>query len=130
MRRRTEPLLEDLPDTGSLRGDLLALVQRMFDEHGGRRRRADVRPRRGGPGRRRSSAASWRPTPHEQKLRSVASIVSRAQARGELRPAPIPGLLLQVAPGVALFHQMSGEPLDADFAEHLVDRILIPLLRP
>ena len=31
MRRRTEPVLEDLPDTGSLRGDLLALAQRMFD---------------------------------------------------------------------------------------------------
>ena len=31
MRRRAEPVLEDLPDTGSLRGDLLALVQRMFD---------------------------------------------------------------------------------------------------
>ena len=31
MRRRAEPVLEDLPDTGSLRGDLLALAQRMFD---------------------------------------------------------------------------------------------------
>ena len=25
---------------------------------------------------------------------------------------------------------MSGEPLDTAFADHLVDRILIPLLRP
>jgi hypothetical protein len=38
-------------------------------------------------------------------------------------------VILQVAPGVVLFHQMSGEPSDAAFAEHLVDRILIPLLR-
>jgi AcrR family transcriptional regulator len=30
IRRRTEPALEDLPDTGSLRGDLLTLAQRMF----------------------------------------------------------------------------------------------------
>src|ERR1700752_4704934 len=29
MRRRSEPVLEDLPDSGSLRGDLLTLVQRM-----------------------------------------------------------------------------------------------------
>jgi len=31
MRRRSEPILEDLPDTGSLRSDLLALALRMFD---------------------------------------------------------------------------------------------------
>ena len=30
MRRRTEPFVEDLPDTGSLRGDLLGLAERMF----------------------------------------------------------------------------------------------------
>src|SRR5579863_5183615 len=29
IRRRTEPTLADLPDTGSLRGDLLALVELM-----------------------------------------------------------------------------------------------------
>jgi hypothetical protein len=67
---------------------------------------------------------------HEHKLRPVISIVNRAEARGELRPGVDPSLVLQVAPGVALFHQISGEPLDAAFAEHLVDRVLIPLLRP
>jgi hypothetical protein len=67
---------------------------------------------------------------HEQKLRSIASILARAEARGELPAGVDPSLVLQVAPGVALFHQISGEPLDAAFAEHLVDRVLIPLLRP
>ena len=66
---------------------------------------------------------------HEQKIRSVTEIVSRAEARGEIASGSNPELILQVAPGVALFHQMSGQPLDAAFAEHLVDRILIPLLR-
>ncbi len=60
----------------------------------------------------------------------MAAIVSRAEARGELPPGADPKLILEVAPGVALFHQISGEPLDAAFAEHLVDRVLIPLLRP
>jgi hypothetical protein len=67
---------------------------------------------------------------HDHKLRSVTSIVSRAESRGELAPGADPELILQVTPGVALFHQMSGEPLDAAFADHLVDRVLIPLLRP
>jgi hypothetical protein len=63
-------------------------------------------------------------------MRSVTEIVSRAVTRGEVPDGTDPELILEVAPGVALFHQMSGQPLDAAFAEHLVDRILIPLLRP
>jgi hypothetical protein len=67
---------------------------------------------------------------HEQKIRSIAEILARAETRGEVAPGVDPALVLQVAPGVALFHQMSGEPLDAAFAEHPVDRIVIPLLHP
>jgi AcrR family transcriptional regulator len=128
MRRRTEPFAEDLPDTGSLRGDLLGLAARMFAGING----ADG-------GLMCGLAVAVRSDPrfgqllaahtYEQKLRSMAEVVSRAQARGELAPGADPKLILEVAPGVALLHQMSGEPLDAAFAEHLVDRILIPLLR-
>ena len=66
---------------------------------------------------------------HEHKLRAMSLITSRAQDRGELPPTADPSLLLQVAPGMALFRQMNGESLDASFAEHLVDHILIPILR-
>jgi AcrR family transcriptional regulator len=129
MRRRSEPVLEDLPDSGSLRGDLLTLVQRMFDGmngvDGGLMCGLAVAVRNDAEfGRLMSSHL------HEQKLRTVASIIARAEARGELPPGVDPSLVLQVAPGVALFHSISGEPLDAAFAEHLVDRVLIPLLRP
>jgi AcrR family transcriptional regulator len=129
MRRRTEPALDDLPDTGSLRGDLLSLIQRMFASING----ADG-------GLICGLAVAVRSDPefgrllavhtHDHKMRSVAEIVSRAVTRGEVPHGTDPELILEVAPGVALFHQMSGEPLDAAFAEHLVDRILIPLLRP
>jgi len=129
IRRRSEPVLEDLPDTGSLRGDLLGMATRMFDSmegvDGGLMCGLAVAVRSDAQfGRLMSSHL------HEQKLRSVASIVSRAEGRGELPPGVDPMLILQVAPGVALFHQMNGEPLDSAFAEHLVDRILLPLLRP
>ena len=128
MRRRTEPVLEDLPDTGGLRGDLLGLAERMFAGING----ADG-------GLMCGLAVAVRSDPqfgqllaahtYDQKLRSMAEVVSRAEARGEIPPGADPRLILQVAPGVALFHQMSGEPLDAAFAEFLVDRVLIPLLR-
>jgi AcrR family transcriptional regulator len=129
MRRRSEPILEDLPDTGSLRTDLLALVQRMFDGmvgiDGGLMCGLAVAVRNDAQfGRLMASHL------HEQKIRSIAEILVRAETRGEVAPGVDPALVLQVAPGVALFHQMSGEPLDAAFAEHLVDRIVIPLLHP
>jgi AcrR family transcriptional regulator len=129
MRRRSEPVLEDIPDTGSLRGDLLVLVQRMFASmdgvDGGLICGLAVAVRTDAQfGRLMASHL------HEQKLLSVTAIVTRAQARGELPPGVDAAMLLEVAPGVALFHQMNGEPLDLAFAEHLVDRVLIPLLRP
>jgi AcrR family transcriptional regulator len=128
MRRRAEPALEDLPDTGSLRGDLLGLAERMFTAmkgpDGGLICGLAVAVR-SDPGFGRLLAAHT----YEYKLRSLAEVVSRAEARGEVPPGADPKLILQVAPGVALFHQMSGEVLDAAFAEHLVDRVLIPLLR-
>ncbi len=129
MRRRAEPVLEDLPDTGSLRGDLLVLVQRLIDGMEG----VDGGLMCGLAVAVRSDAQFGRLMAshlHEQKLRSVASIVSRAEARGELPSGVDPSLVLQVAPGVALFHQMSGEPLDAAFAAHLVDRVLDPPASP
>jgi AcrR family transcriptional regulator len=129
MRRRAEPVLDEMPDTGSLRGDLLAMAQRMFDSmkgiDGGLMCGLAVAVRNDAEfGRLMASHL------HEQKLRSIAAILSRAEARGELPPGVDPSLVLQVAPGVALFHQISGESLDAAFAEYLVDRVLIPLLRP
>jgi AcrR family transcriptional regulator len=129
MRRRSEPILEDLPDTGSLRTDLLALVLRMFDGmkgvDGGLMCGLAVAVRNDAEfGRLMASHL------HEHKIRPIAEILSRAETRGEISPGVDPSLLLQVTPGVVLFHQMSGEPLDAPFAAHLVDRILIPLLRP
>src|SRR5215471_15072795 len=128
MRRRTEPVLEDLPDTGSLRGDLLGLAQRMcagIDGPDGGLICGLGMAVRSDPQFGRLLAAHT----YDGKLRSMAEVVSRAEARGEIPPGADPRLILQVAPGVALFHQMSGEPLDAAFSEFLVDRVLIPLLR-
>jgi AcrR family transcriptional regulator len=128
IRRRTEPVLEALPDTGSLRGDLLMLAERMFagieGADGGLMCGLAVAVRADAEFGRLLAAHT-----HENKLRTVAVVVARAEARGEIPPGADPNLILQVAPGVALFHQMNGERLDATFAEYLVDRILIPLLR-
>jgi AcrR family transcriptional regulator len=128
MRRRSEPMLEDVPDTGTLRGDLMAMVGRMIESmngvDGGLMCGIAVAVRNDAEfGRLMASHM------HDQKLQNVSLLISRAQDRGELAPTADPGALLKVAPGVALLQQINGEPLDDKFAEYLVDRILIPLLR-
>lgn len=128
LRRRHEPHVIDPPDTGSLRGDLLVLVRDMVEQIAGidgalicgmaTAVRADARL---------GQMLLAEKQAHGQHV--AGSIISRAQARGELPANAEPTALLKVAPGVALFHQMTGETLDKAFAEYLVDDVLIPLLR-
>jgi AcrR family transcriptional regulator len=128
LKRRSEPLMVEPEDTGSLRGDLMGVVTTMLENMAGidgglmvglaTAVRADADLGRALAGKKRD---------YHERLASL--IVSRAEARGELPSSADPRMLFDVAPGVALFRQMRGEPLDAEFAEYLVDRILIPLLR-
>jgi AcrR family transcriptional regulator len=106
----------DPDDTGSLRGDLLALVATLFSNVSG----VD------GAELGRLLAG------HKQQYRErvTSTIVSRAQARGELpNDMDPPPAVMDTALGMALFRVMSGEALDDAYAELLVDRILIPSLR-
>jgi AcrR family transcriptional regulator len=128
LRRRHEPRLTEPRDTGGLRGDLLEWVNDMVGQIAG----IDGALICGMATAVRADAKLGQMLVAEKQehgKRVAGLIISRAQARGELPPGVEPTALLKVAPGVALFHQMTGETLDEAFAEHLVDEILIPLLR-
>jgi AcrR family transcriptional regulator len=128
LRRRHIPAAVELPDTGTLRGDLLAVVQNISDSMAG----VDGGLLIGLAVAIRSDAELGRLLEAQKAAykRDLASmIISRAQRRGELPPQVASTALAEVAPAVLLFRQMRGEPLDSAFAEHLVDDILIPLLR-
>jgi AcrR family transcriptional regulator len=116
------------PDSGSLRGDLLAAMRSMRSlltpefmammsglVHA---MRAD-----------RELAASLRPLVDEDSVSE--QIIGRAVARGEL-PAPAAGPLAHLAHEVIeaqIFRQMmTGAALDDTFARHVVDDIVLPLL--
>ncbi len=118
-----------LPDQGSLRGDLLALVQAMVehiheDAHlaGGlisqlrdSEELAHAPARRG---RRRTSAAR------------IDNLLARAVARGELPPdARVTPLFHDIA-GSLIFSRavITAEPLDGAFLDELVDHVLLPVL--
>jgi AcrR family transcriptional regulator len=125
IRRGEEDKQADPEDTGSLRGDLLAFVHMLFGAISG----ADG-------GLVCGLAVAVRSDPElgrlmaghkqEQHRRVTSLIVSRANARGEISLIGDPPAIVDAAVGMALFRVMSGEPLTEEFAEHIVDRILIP----
>lgn len=128
LRSRHEPHRAEPEDTGSLRGDLLAAVNNMLEQIAG----MDGALICGMATAVRADAQLGQMLLADKRAyteRLAGLIISRAQGRGELARDAGPGPILKVAPGVALFRQMTGEPLDQEFAAYLVDDVVIPLLR-
>jgi AcrR family transcriptional regulator len=118
---------EDLPDTGSLRGDLVAWFTEMATLMNG-----DQGPILAG-----LFAALQSEPELAAELRSMRDskavyadvICSRALARGELRAGYNPDLVDEIVPAQMFMRAFAlGEPLDAAFVDHLVDDIILPLL--
>jgi AcrR family transcriptional regulator len=116
-----------VPDTGSLRGDLLALVAlqtgRLLDEaHLACGLAAQMRT---SP----ELAAVMREHVIAEEHARVETILERARARGELARRPISPLFADVA-GALVYTRVTitGEPVDDAFAAELVDRVLLPVL--
>jgi AcrR family transcriptional regulator len=118
----------DLPDTGSLRGDLLALLTSACKTANSEAGEVMVGV---------MTAASHDPhlaetlseTLFEGKSRLHAELVCRAVARGEVRTDTDPSILHEV-----MHSMISGRrlwklgPLDDEYARHMVDDILIPIM--
>jgi AcrR family transcriptional regulator len=116
------------PDTGSLRGDVVATLQFAADGFAAE----DVallsgvlRAMRGAP----EIAATLRQQMLVDKQNMGATIVRRAVERGELRPDADPYVFHEVAPALMFFRMLvTGEPIDDEFIAHVADDVLIPLL--
>jgi AcrR family transcriptional regulator len=117
-----------LVDTGSLRGDLLAMLGSIvsgLDE--------DAHLAGGLISQLRSStelAELFREEVVADERRRYGVLLARAVARGEL-PAdePVTPLFSDIAGSVAFTRALiAGDPLDSAFTEELVDRVLLPIL--
>jgi AcrR family transcriptional regulator len=117
-------------DTGTLRGDLLALVGQFAEQQ-----RESAQVAAGLASRLRESpelAGLIREHAVETMRGRFALVVERATARGEL-PAdpPVSPLFADVAPAVIYTRTlMSLEPIDDALVRELVDRILLPIVVP
>ena len=128
--RRHRPLLSgEIPDTGSLRGDLLAVVRAMSGHL-----TSDFLAMMSGlvEAMRRDPALAGVLRAHLMDDAPAARlIIGRAVARGELRSGAEVELaaLAHEVIEAQLFRQMAvGAPFDDTFAAHVVDDLLMPVL--
>jgi AcrR family transcriptional regulator len=116
-----------MPDTGSLRGDLLALIEaqtgKLLDE---------VHLACGLVTQLRASeelAAVMRDHVIAAERARYETLLERARERGELPAGHVSPLFADVA-GSIVFGRVTitGEPVDRAFVEELVDQVLLPIL--
>jgi AcrR family transcriptional regulator len=119
-----------MSDTGSLRGDLLALLSSILEHM-----EEDTHLAAGLISQLRNSeelAQLMRDEVVEYQRRRYDPIIQRAVARGELSPdARISPLFPDIA-GSIIFGRtvVTCEPVDRPFLEELVDHVLLPVLNP
>jgi AcrR family transcriptional regulator len=118
---------EDLPDTGTLRGDLVAWFSDMATQMSG-----DQGPILAGLFAALQSepelAAELR-SMRDSKVAHAEVVCARALKRGELSPGYNADVVDEVVPALMFMRAFGmGDPLDAAFVDHLVDDIILPLL--
>lgn len=116
-------------DTGSLRSDLLAALHAMrssLTETDAALILGLLIAMRRDP----ELAAAVRDQVLDAKREALGAAIDRAIARGETPADTDAGLLAEISSAV-LFSRLlvTGEPLDDDFIQHLVDAVLLPALR-
>jgi AcrR family transcriptional regulator len=124
-RRKSEH--EIRPDTGSLRGDLRAALGHMCDSV-----TADEGLVAGVMSAMRSDPelAELMRTQVLDQHGKLDAIVERAIARGELPVGSSAALAYEVAPAVVMSRLLfQNLPMDEAFTDHLVDDVILPLLR-
>lgn len=126
--RHCGPELSHLPDTGSLRGDLLSLLRCMADRLDGpfgEALRGVLVDTLANPGR--TAAARSHMTGAGGEI--MTEILARATARGEVcHPAPGP-CVLRAAPALLLHHYLThGPPVSDRVLAEIVDEVALPLI--
>jgi AcrR family transcriptional regulator len=116
------------PDTGSLRGDLLAGVRNFAEKltsDEGKLLGAVLTAQMRDP----ELATAMREATFEDKRRSCRILADRAVARGELSTPAGADTFVEVLPAI-MFNRafISGQPFDEAFITHVVDDVALPLL--
>nr|QXL90841.1 transcriptional regulator TetR family [Streptomyces sp.] len=122
------PATEELPETGSLRGNLLAALHRMNDSLAGR-----IGPPAmvlmGDLLRHPELVAAFRARIVEPRLEAIIGVLRRAAEKGEIPASAVTELAARTGPAHIIMHfLMNGTPPDDRTIESVVDDVVLPVL--
>jgi AcrR family transcriptional regulator len=119
---------ETPPDTGSLRGDVLAVLRHAAELLAGPAGEA-LRGLLADTLRDRADAADLRRHSQGTSRRAMAEIVRRAAARGEIADAAVPDVRLDTAQALLRQHVLFvGTPVPDEVLVAIADDVVVPLL--
>jgi AcrR family transcriptional regulator len=117
-----------LPDTGTLRGDLLAFLQGS-QPHDADDQLCVMRGMVSACGADPELATAFHDQVVGVKRAMALELITRAQRRGEVSEAADIQFLVDAAPAMVIFrHLLTPHPVDATYLERVVDEIWLPLL--
>ena len=117
-----------IPDTGSLRDDLVALLTsltRVLQGPGGKANRALLGAINNEP----ALSAAYHGGPHERWAEAFRQVFAQAVARGDVEAAAGTSLAAEAGPAILVMRWMiSGRDIDDALAAAVVDDLMMPLL--
>lgn len=118
----------DLPDTGSLREDLLTFLRHALDPDIGRRV-CLMRELVAVCGRDANLARAFRERLVQSKRRAALQLLTRAQRRGQIPSTVDIRLVVDIAPAMVMFrHLFTPDDVDEAFVTRVVDEVWLPAL--
>jgi AcrR family transcriptional regulator len=128
--RHALPQLEDEPDTGAVREDLLVLLRSMVDAVNSRSGCA-IQAFLFDSSVDKNLIHLIKTQVSEPRRRLLLDALARGRDRGEVRPDAVDIRTAEVGPALILHeYLMQGPPIRDEFVVNLVDQVLLSLLRP
>lgn len=124
------PSVDDLPDHGTVREDVLDVLRRMtlvINSPSG----CAIQALLGEVDRDHAFVRAVHCQVIEPRKRKMLEVLRRAVERGEARPESVSGLVAEVGPAMVI-HQLlvNGPPVPDDVVVAIVEEVVLPLLRP
>ena len=122
------PMLDELPDTGSLRGDLLLVLGHIADVM--RSRCGDAARACFSPGTDGELADAIRAQLLPPRKAAILELLRRGAARGEVRPDALTERIAELGPMLLHAEVMQRGTIDDTAVVAILDEIVLPLVSP
>lgn len=123
------PPVDDLPDTGTVRGDILLLLQRMattLDSSTG----CAMHNLLSSAARDGDVVRAITRRIIEPRQRMLLALLERGVERGEVRPGAATMMVAQTGPALVIYHYLTeGPPVSRETLAAIVDEVVVPILR-